>query len=168
MNEELSKELFNINPAWFNRHDMKNNLLCFGFACGDGWYPLIKGLLGLAKNKENNWKQLKNLVTEWRAENNKHALEASSWWRADFNEEFNPFDDVHLQVIQVKEKFGELRFYYSGGDNDFHGAVELAEFVSRYMCEGCGTRSEIRNRGGYYTTLCDTCYEKRFYRFEKG
>lgn len=43
-----------------------------------------------------------------------------------------------LKVRQVKEKFGGLRFYYSGGDTACREAVAAAEERSMSTCEVCG------------------------------
>lgn len=43
-----------------------------------------------------------------------------------------------LKVRQVKEKFGGLRFYYSGGDRACREAVTAAEGRSMSICEVCG------------------------------
>jgi|SRR5450830_1436894 len=43
-----------------------------------------------------------------------------------------------IQVRQVKEKFGGLRFYYSGGDTTCREAVARAEERSLSTCEVCG------------------------------
>lgn len=61
------------------------------------------------------------------------------------------------QVIaeQVKEKFGALRFYYSGGDEYVRGLVDMAESMSGVTCEECGTPG-LRRGGGWIRTLCDT------------
>jgi hypothetical protein len=34
-----------------------------------------------------------------------------------------------VQIDQVKEKFGTLRFYYSGGDAEVDGMVKFAEYL---------------------------------------
>jgi ribosomal protein L37AE/L43A len=70
-----------------------------------------------------------------------------------------------LEVSQVKEKFGTLRFYWSGPfDGDDHDriceAVELAEFRSEATCEDCGARGVMRNRGGWYSVRCDDHAER--------
>ena len=43
-----------------------------------------------------------------------------------------------IQVRQVKEKFGGLRFYYSGGDTVCRDAVDRAQERSLSICEVCG------------------------------
>jgi len=43
-----------------------------------------------------------------------------------------------IQVRQVKEKFGGLRFYYSGGDTACREAIATAEQRSMSTCEVCG------------------------------
>jgi hypothetical protein len=57
-------------------------------------------------------------------------------------------------VEQIKEKFGGLRFYYRGGDEQIHGMVRMAEAWADRSCEECGAPGERRN-GGWIRTLCD-------------
>jgi len=70
--------------------------------------------------------------------------------------------EVVPQVIldQVKEKFGTLRFYYSGGDDYISGMVAMAEAMSGVTCEGCGNIGE-RKGGGWVHTYCEPCETKR-------
>lgn len=63
------------------------------------------------------------------------------------------------QVVadQVKEKFGELRFYYSGGDDYIDGVIDLAENMSIRICEICGNIGNLKSNNGWYKTKCDNC-----------
>jgi hypothetical protein len=73
---------------------------------------------------------------------------------------------VHVEAIQVKEKFGGLRFYVGGIEGGKFWAdivfalIDAAEARSYYICEDCGARGEERP-GGWIRTLCDACYDKR-------
>jgi hypothetical protein len=60
-----------------------------------------------------------------------------------------------VTLDQVKEKFGTLRFYYSGGDDVVDGMVRLAESMTCVTCEQCGSPG-TQNSGGWITTLCET------------
>jgi len=56
---------------------------------------------------------------------------------------------------QVKEKFGSLRYYYSGSQGDFiRGAVAMAELISGMTCDKCGMPGEQTSGGGWVTTKC--------------
>ena len=66
-----------------------------------------------------------------------------------------PPEIAQVTINQIKEKFGTLRFYYSGGDEYVSGAVSLAESMSGLTCEECGSIGERRS-GGWIRTLCDT------------
>jgi hypothetical protein len=57
-------------------------------------------------------------------------------------------------VMQIKEKFGGLRFYYEGGDDTVNGLVTMAESWAIRSCEECGTPGKSRS-GGWIRTLCD-------------
>jgi hypothetical protein len=63
-------------------------------------------------------------------------------------------DAPQVVVMQVKEKFGGLRFYYHGGDEHISGMVRMAESWASVTCETCGDRGTIRH-GGWIRTLCD-------------
>lgn len=52
-----------------------------------------------------------------------------------------------LQVRQVKEKFGGLRFYYSGGDAVCRDAVDRAQARSLSTCEVCGQIGTLGGEG---------------------
>ena len=45
---------------------------------------------------------------------------------------------TQVTLDQVKEKFGTLRFYYTGGDDVIDGMVRMAESMSGVTCEVCG------------------------------
>jgi len=59
-----------------------------------------------------------------------------------------------VTVDQVKEKFGTLRFYYTGGDDYIGGLVSMAETMSGITCEQCGNIGRQRGRHWLYTA-CD-------------
>ncbi|MBV6272161.1 hypothetical protein KVP09_04400 [Alcaligenaceae bacterium CGII-47] len=68
-----------------------------------------------------------------------------------------------IEVIQVKEKFGALRFYYSVHHADdsteqaLRQAVDLAARASAHICERCGRPSELTSNDGWYSTVCPAC-----------
>ena len=61
---------------------------------------------------------------------------------------------AQVEVSQIKEKFGGLRFYYSGGDDEISGMVRMAEAWADIACEECGGIGKRRD-GGWIRTLCD-------------
>lgn len=75
--------------------------------------------------------------------------------------------DISVNVVQVKEKFGSLRFYVNGGDEYIYGLIDMAEAMSHYVCEKCGNIGESRNLEGFYATLCETHYEESLNRIKE-
>jgi hypothetical protein len=71
---------------------------------------------------------------------------------------------VHTpQVVakQIKEKFGTLRFYYSGGDDAIHSYIEMAELLSGFICEDCGMSDlSLGQTTNWIRTLCPKCAKK--------
>ena len=70
-------------------------------------------------------------------------------------------------VEQIKEKFGGLRFYYSGGDQQISGMVRMAEAWADHSCEECGAPGRQRS-GGWIRTLCDEHEAERQIRLNKN
>lgn len=60
-------------------------------------------------------------------------------------------------AVQVKEKFGTLRFRYRGGDAFVEGLVRMAEGISENVCEVCGAPGGRSNQGSMSTVCCDHC-----------
>lgn len=58
-----------------------------------------------------------------------------------------------ITALQVKEKFGTLRFYYSGGDDFTDVIVREAEKSSAETCEISGGEGCLHKKHGYYKTL---------------
>ena len=131
MKKENDEYLCKTYPKMMvNRNkDMKETCMCWGFECGDGWFPLIETLMG--------------------------NIQSHIDWR---NEEKENVRQVTLD--QVKEKFGTLRFYYSGGDESIVGIVSLAESLSGRICEDCGNTGSTRG-DGWVRTECESCRNVR-------
>lgn len=59
------------------------------------------------------------------------------------------------EVVQIKEKFGGLRFYVNEASDAVHERIYEAEKVSYATCEDCGNPGALRS-GGWLRTLCAT------------
>jgi len=65
---------------------------------------------------------------------------------------------IVIEATQVKEKYGSLRFYYTGGDDFIRGVCWMAEGLSSCTCEECGSPGTPNDKGWIHT-LCDPCRE---------
>jgi len=123
MREELDSLLCQKYPKMFvNRNkSMQETCMYWGFECSDGWFDLIDKLC----------ESIQSYI-----DNNSHAP-----------------DKIIPQVTvdQVKEKFGTLRFYTTGGDRLIDGMIWFAESMSGRICETCGAPGKTRGRGYIYT-----------------
>jgi len=57
-------------------------------------------------------------------------------------------------VVQVKEKFGGLRFYTSASTKEFEDMIDKAENESYSLCEWCGLPGSLDDNGRWLLTLC--------------
>lgn len=61
-------------------------------------------------------------------------------------------------VLQIKEKYGTLRFYIGSASDAVFRRIDEAEKESSTVCERCGGPGRLRGRG-WVVTLCDKCDE---------
>lgn len=75
-----------------------------------------------------------------------------------------------VKVVQVKEKFGTLRFYYAFPEGEVVDAptkelvsslIRAAERLSSVMCDVCCGPGKYRNDRSWVRTLCDEHAAKR-------
>lgn len=122
-----------------------------GFAIAEGWYPIIESLVSEIDHH-----------TEWRRKMRARDLKKIRAGETDVR--ITPKVNW-ITVEQIKEKFGGLRFYYSGGDDEISGMVTMAERWASHTCETCGNLGERRS-GGWIRTLCNEHEAK--YKASKG
>ena len=76
--------------------------------------------------------------------------------------------DPDYRLLQVKEKFGGLRFYAETktGGPEFFELIREAERRSYSICEECGEVGRTGNRaGGWTSTYCESCKPKGWTAF---
>jgi hypothetical protein len=165
MRKEFDELLCSKYPLIFkDRHgDMTKTAMVWGFECSDGWFTLI----------DNLCRQLMNDVTQcqYRLERQEHMATVTD--RSEWNQwQLDNFSDEQLQLartelaeamakvpvaVQVKEKFGGLRFYVHGGTDKHHALISFAEELSYKICEDCGAMQDTKTyTQGWNRTLCPT------------
>lgn len=71
--------------------------------------------------------------------------------------------DPRYKILQIKEKFGGLRYYISTESkrvNDMQSFIFEAEKKSRIICQNCGKDGNSRQVNGWHLTACNDCWEK--------
>ena len=181
MKQELDKLLCEKYPKMMvNRNlHMTETCMCWGFECGDGWFQILNQLMGNIQHH-----------IDWKVRQHEVAIKFNEMARQLKNGDSTLFDEEYKDMInqeykekrrqemlerdpqpipepipqvtldQVKEKFGTLRFYYSGGDDYISGLVSMAESMSGVTCESCGNPGN-QTSGGWIKTICNPCEIKR-------
>lgn len=141
MKVELQQKLYEKYPKIFRQKDlpMTETCMCWGIDTGDGWYWLLDNLCDAlqrhsdSRNEMEKTKEMDKLVEE---------------------------EEWQVEAVQVKEKFGGLRFYIRGGDDVVFGMIDFAEYLSYRICEECGATEDIKQTRGWIKTLCPKCMTK--------
>ena len=164
MNDHLDNYLCKKYPKIFSERDLPISESCMGWGltCGDGWFHLIDGLCSDIQRHldrpeyvpENIWYSVKLAISK--------LLPARFRYRMKVRYKAIPSRIPQVVALQVKEKFGTLHFYYSGGDDYIHGAISFAEYLSGKICERCGLMNEQigSTTKGWIQTLCACCQPK--------
>jgi hypothetical protein len=84
--------------------------------------------------------------------------------------EYEPVPETYVypHLVQVKEKFGDLRYYVDYLHDDLYPVVNLAERLCKHTCEICGTPGHKRENIGWLRVLCDDHFEIAEKNFRKS
>lgn len=153
MKAELQNKLFEKYPKIFRQKDlsMKETCMCWGIDCGDGWYALLDCLCfelqNLADNGESTYRYYP--FGRFLSELFRNTKLRGRWIK-------KPLPQI--EAIQVKEKFGTLRFYNTGYCEQSEVLIRYAEILSSCTCEVCGsTKDASLTKGFWLKTLCKNC-----------
>lgn len=120
----------------------------------------------------------------WQQELNDKRLADGGWYGCIVNDGWKKivmetdamlaFIDPDYKICQVKEKWGELRYYFETNvEYDtiqreiMDAIVRSAESRSRHICEQCGKFGELRTNRAWIVTLCNTCEEAREAEYQR-
>ena len=143
MTKDLGEYLIKKYPKLYTECSGETAFKLFGFECKDGWFRIILWLS----------RYLQDYVDQQNEMSSKYP------------DQYQPVDQI--KVVQVKEKFGTLRFYYKGGNEHIRAVVDFVEYISGYVCETTGEVDNVGyNRKGYIQTknhLCENINKKDFF-----
>ena len=166
VHDKFAKEMAEKYPRYFGEGTRYG-----GFAIGEGWYHIIHQLvaeidhytkwrrnmraydLQLERTRRKGYDAVLNFIT-------RKSGRVNDWDRERAEDIMNGARGITpkvewIRVEQIKEKFGGLRFYYQGGNDEISGMVRMAELWAGHSCERCGNKGQ-RRQGGWVRTLCDT------------
>jgi hypothetical protein len=155
MEERLDKYLYKKYPELFKNESksMKETCMCWGCTCGDGWIYLLDNLCAAITAHIKYQHSQVDYYDDY--EKTFQSEGASKPYRPDYA--YTKIEQVHFE--QVKEYFGSLRVYYTGGDETVMNMVDFAERLSESICEECGKfdYSVGRTQKGWIRSLCREC-----------
>ena len=68
------------------------------------------------------------------------------------------------RIYEVKEKYGQMRWYDNGGAGE---ATTKYEYISENVCYFCGKPDTAMTNLGWILPVCPKCYEKKWRRGSK-
>jgi hypothetical protein len=135
--------------------------MVWGFCHGDGWFNIIDVLCWHLHHKYDDARSHHEYLIsrlgkpKWGDETTKNSILVT---QEDIDAAWSKVEEEAVKVptvVQVKEKFGTLRFYVSGATEAQYNYISFAESMSGVTCETCGSPGKRLGRGWIYTA-CET------------
>jgi hypothetical protein len=159
MKRELDAQLCEKYPLIFKDRnaDMRTTAMCWGLECGDGWYNIIDILCGKLCSEwlsaKSRYDFIKDRVGEKMYGN--ASGDTITQGEIDLRKQIMEEEASKVPVaVQVKEKFGGLRFYVHAATDKHYNYISFAESMSYRTCEECGAPGKTYT-DGWHRTMCD-------------
>ena len=157
MRRELDEALCAKYPLVFKDRnaDIRTTAMCWGFECGDGWYNLIDVLCGLLTSEYRGAQSRYEYLMQAGVGGILYGTKTVT--QEDIDHAKARLDEETMKVpvaVQVKEKYGGLRFYVQAATDKHHQYINFAESMSYRTCEECGAPGKTYT-DGWHMTLCD-------------
>jgi len=156
MREDLQNKLYEKYPKIFGQKDlpMTQTAMCWGISCGDGWYDIIDILCHHIQRQVDEPVEAVERYEKWLSDPELQDSNRQHLERLLQKTKSNIIEQV--EAVQVKEKYGGLRFYVMGGNEAVDALISFAEDMSYRTCESCGSPASP-SEGGWITTKCNKC-----------
>jgi hypothetical protein len=129
MNKELQSYLINKFPKLYTEGRENTPFSLFQFECDDGWFRIIL----------------------WLSRYLQSYIDQQNEYSAKYPDRYLPVKQI--KVVQVKEKFGTLRYYVDGGNENTQNVISFVEYISGYICETTGKTEDVGfNKKGWIKT----------------
>lgn len=192
--ENFETYLMDKYPNLFYKNEKGESECPCGASAPEGWHAIIDELCGCIHNhvygtsrselEVHNklyyfWKFLSKAVTKvhlfiiLKLFKKLNTAKFNAPWSA-ISKKFNYIAHKYAKYIskrppevkidQIKEKFGDLRFYITGGDSEVNGMISFAEYLCRRTCEVSGEKGELHVRGSWFKTLAPKTIENDIYK----
>ena len=168
MRKELDEALCAKYPEIFRDRngDMRTTLMCWGFECGDGWYNIIDILCGKLTSEYRGAKSRYEHLMKVGVGNVLYGTKTVTQEAIDAAKLTMEEEVLKVPVaVQIKEKFGGLRFYVQAATDKHYNYISFAESMSYRTCEQCGAPGKTYT-DGWHKTLCDIHAEMSGYEEE--
>lgn len=124
-----TEELIKKYPKIFEDYE-GNPGGCNWYGVPNGWLPIIDKLCGCIQEYTDN-------TTRYTKD--------------------GPVKPEQVTCVQMKEKFGGLRFYTNGHNDEVEGMLRMAEYMCDNTCQDCGSENDLGQTSGWISILCRNC-----------
>ena len=140
MNEQIFEDFAKRYPDLFQKAEIAY------LGVGDGWLGILDTLCALISYDVQQARYRLKYAMEHQGEKFADPIPIAEERLA------KAIDGLPI-IVDIKEKFGSLRFYVNHADDKVENYIRFAEGMSHRVCEECGAPGKQTN-GGWIKTLC--------------
>lgn len=154
MENQLEEKLYRKYPKIFRQKDWPITQSCMGWGINtpNSWYSIIDNLcFCLQDHVDNGGKVYKKYpFGKFLARLFRNAKYYGRWVHKPIRQ---------VEAVQVKEKYGTLRFYTNYYDPVIDQLVMMAELMTTRICSRCGSAQDIIETTGWISFTCSHCLQ---------
>lgn len=145
------KEIIEKYPKIFQKNE--HGMYVESCDCPKGWLHIVDSLCMSIQDYIDNVRTSKI---------NLEYVEGSKYDANDIKtHEFIMIPPLQVQCVQIKEKFGGLRFYVNNSCHAINGMISFAESLCYHTCMKCGSMKDVtQTKTTWISTLCKECAKK--------
>ena len=121
------------------------------YGVSKGWLPIIDILCEAIQNYCDSTRSIENPDYDPTKEYDREDTTTHRYFQVKRKQ---------VTCLQMKEKFGGLRFYTNGEDEFVAGMIRMAAYMCDNTCEGCGTTEDLGVTRGWISVRCKSCAEE--------
>jgi hypothetical protein len=144
------KEIIEKYPKIFEHYEGNPNGVNW-FGVPNGWLTIINNLCGTIQSYCDHQRPVPNPDYDHTKEYDKEDPTTHR---------YNQVKPAQVTCVQMKEKFGGLRFYTNGHDDIVDGMIRMATHTCDNTCESCGTTENLGITAGWISIRCKKCAEE--------
>ena len=168
MTKELQEKLFTKYDKMFRDRSkpMSETCMCWGCSCDDGWYHILDHMCAQLEHLREEYDvvvifdQIKEKFGTLRIYH--HEEYGDRWTKEGEWKDWKIDDKSEIEYSSLGWRHsGKMVSAAQHVSDQIEEVIRVTDMMSHITCEKCGMTGATQTEGGWITTLCDNCKQKK-------